>query len=65
MTALSPTPAERKAADRLWRIIAMIDKRAPLSDIREAVRFTASALEDPHWDWVPKDMPINAEEAAP
>jgi hypothetical protein len=39
----------------------MIDRKASLSDLREAIRFTAVALEDPVW--VAKDRPVNAEEA--
>ena len=55
-------PWERRAAaDRLWAVISMIDRKAPLSDLREAIRFTAVALEDPVW--VAKDRPVNAEEA--
>ena len=45
-------------ADRLWRVIAMCDAHCPVSDIREAVKLTAFALENPSWD-----RPINAEAA--
>lgn len=53
MPALSPTltNSERKAAaDRLWQVIAMCDAGRPVSDIREAIRFTAHAMENPSWD---------------
>lgn len=57
-------PVERKAAaDRLWRIIAMCDQDAPLSDIREAIRFTAFAMENPSWDGH-DSTPLNREHAA-
>lgn len=43
--------SERKlTADRLWKIIGQIDSGASLSTIREAVRFTAFALEESAWD---------------
>lgn len=45
------TNAERKlAADRLWRIVSMCDAGRPVSDIREAARFTAHAIDNPSWD---------------
>jgi hypothetical protein len=57
-------PVERKAAaDRLWRIIAMCDQGAPVSDIREAVRLTAFAMENPSWDGR-ETTPLNLENAA-
>ena len=56
--------AERKlAADRLWRAVAMCDAGKPVADIREAIRFTAHALEVPSWDGL-ANKPTNLEKAA-
>jgi hypothetical protein len=55
------TPVERRrAADRLWKIVTMIDKGASPSAIREAVTLTAFAMENPTWDGrESKDRPMN------
>ena len=53
----------RRLADRLWRVVAMCDAGKPVSDIREAVRFTAHALEVPSWDGL-ANKPTNLENAA-
>ncbi len=55
--------AERKlAADRLWRIVHMCDAGRPVSDIREAVKFTATAIDNPAWDGL-ANKPSNLEAA--
>lgn len=62
--SLSLSPVERKAAaDRLWKIIAMCDDGASVSDIREAIRYTAHALDHPEWDGL-ANKPTNLEKAA-
>jgi hypothetical protein len=54
-------PWERKAtADRLWKLIAMIDAQRPASELREAVVFTVREIE-PFLAEYPKDRPINME----
>lgn len=66
MNALSPTlsPLERKqAADRLWKIIGMIDQGATPSAIREAVKHTVQEIE-PWLAEYSKDRPVNLEHAA-
>lgn len=58
------TNAERKRlGDRLWRVIAMCDAGKPVSDIREAIRFTAMAIDNPAWDGL-ANKPTNLENAA-
>lgn len=62
--SLTLSPVDRKtAADRLWRIVTMIDQGASLSSIREAVTFTAFAMENPSWDGH-ETTPLNREHAA-
>lgn len=62
--SLTLSPVERKAAaDRLWQVIAMCDAGRPVSDIREAVRFVAFAMENPSWDGHDA-TPLNREHAA-
>jgi hypothetical protein len=57
------TPVERRrAADRLWQVIAMCDAGKPVSDIREAVRYVAFAMENPTWDGR-ESTPLNLEAA--
>jgi hypothetical protein len=57
------TPVERRrAADRLWQVIAMCDAGKPVSDIREAVTLTAFAMENPTWDGR-ESTPLNLEAA--
>ncbi len=51
-------PERKILADRLWKVIAMCDGEASKADIREAVKLTAFALENPSWD-----KPLNAEAA--
>jgi len=54
-------PWERKAtADRLWKIIGMIDAGRPLSDLREAVSLTVREIE-PFLAEYPRDRPMNLE----
>lgn len=63
--ALSATlsPPERKAtADRLWKIIGMIDRGATPSAIREAVKHTVQEIE-PWLAEYSKDRPVNLEAA--
>jgi len=58
------TIAEReKEADRLWSIIKMIDQGASREAIREAIRFTAFALDHPEYDGL-ANKPVNLERAA-
>ena len=60
---LSPTlsAVERKTtADRLWKIVAMIDRRASHWELREAVTLTVRAIE-PFLAEYPKDRPVNME----
>jgi hypothetical protein len=58
-----PEDERRKEADRLWAIIRMCDEGKPLSDIREAIRFTAFVLENPTWDGL-ANKPVNLAEKA-
>lgn len=54
-------PWERKqTADRLWKIIQMIDAGRPHSDLREAVVLTVRDIE-PFLAEYPKDRPVNQE----
>lgn len=40
------SPRERKtAADRLWKVIAAVDERAPYSDIRAMLEITVREIE--------------------
>lgn len=40
------TEAERKAtADRLWKVMAMVDRRAPYTDLKEALLLTVREIE--------------------
>lgn len=61
--SLSPTLSSverRVTANRLWRIIGMIDAKRPLSDLREAVTLTVREIE-PFLAEYPKDRPVNME----
>lgn len=55
------TEAERKTtADRLWKIMAAIDRRESYSAIKGMVELTVRAIE-PFGGEYPKDRPVNAE----
>lgn len=57
-------PWERQAtADRLWRVIQMIDRRASYPDLREAVTLTVREIE-PFLAEYPKDRLINVQQVA-
>lgn len=59
--SVSLYPWERKqTADRLWKIIQMIDAGRPHSDLREAVVLTVRDIE-PFLAEYPRDRPINQE----
>jgi hypothetical protein len=55
--------AERRVlSDRLRRIVAMCDAGCARADIRQAVAFTAYAVEEPAWDGL-ANKPTNLEAA--
>lgn len=55
--------AERRVlSERLRKIVVMCDAHRPLSDIRQAVAFTAYAVEEPAWDGL-ANKPRNLEAA--